>query len=86
MTHNCLPHQVLLEKLVVVHQLNVLHLDADTIWFANPYPYFKTLYKDYALIIQTDNPFVNAGILYVQNVHEGDAAAWVLQVMATDGH
>jgi hypothetical protein len=26
---------------------------------------------------------VNAGILYVQNVHDGDAAAWVLQVMAT---
>jgi hypothetical protein len=78
-----LPHQVLLEKLVVTHRLNVLHLDADTIWFANPYPYFKTLYKDYALIIQTDNPFVNAGILYVQNVHDGDAAAWVLQVMAT---
>ncbi|KOO33156.1 hypothetical protein Ctob_011319 [Chrysochromulina tobinii] len=71
--------KVLLEKLVVTHRLNVLHLDADTIWFANPYPYFKTLYKDYALIIQTDNPFVNAGILYVQNVHDGDAAAWVLQ-------
>ena len=61
------------------HKLNVLHLDADTVWFANPYPYFKTLYADYSLIIQTDNPFVNAGILYVQNVHDGDAAAWVLQ-------
>ena len=60
------------------HGLNVLHLDADTVWFANPYPYFKTLYKDYSLIIQTDNPFVNAGILYVQNVRDGDAAAWVL--------
>lgn len=71
--------KVLLEKLVLVHKLNVLHLDADTVWFANPYPYFKTLYKDYSLIIQTDNPFVNAGIMYVQNVHDGDAAAWVLQ-------
>jgi len=71
--------KILLERLVVAHHLNVLHLDADTVWFANPYPYFKTLYKDYALIIQTDNPFVNAGILYVQNVQSGDAAAWVLQ-------
>ena len=72
--------KVLLERLVLNHKLNVLHLDADTVWFANPYPYFKTLYKDYSLIIQTDNPFVNAGILYVQNAHDGDAAAWVLQV------
>ena len=50
-----------------------------TVWFANPNPYFKTIYKDYSLIIQTDNPFVNAGILYVQNARDGDAAAWVLQ-------
>ena len=57
----------LLESLVVSHKLNVLHLDADTVWFANPYPLFKTLYSDYSLIVQTDNPFVNAGILYVQN-------------------
>ena len=69
----------LLERLVVEHHLNVLHLDADTVWFANPYPLFKTLYASYSLIIQTDNPFVNAGILYVQNVADGDAAAWVLQ-------
>ena len=61
------------------HHLNVLHLDADTVWFANPYPLFKTLYASYSLIIQSDNPFVNAGILYVQNVADGDAAAWVLQ-------
>jgi hypothetical protein len=71
--------KVLLERLVLDHRLNVLHLDADTVWFANPYPYFKTLYKEYSLIIQTDNPFVNAGIMYVQNVRDGDAAAWVLQ-------
>ena len=64
----------LLERLVVEHHLNVLHLDADTVWFANPYPLFKTLYASYSLIIQTDNPFVNAGILYVQNVADGDAA------------
>ena len=69
----------LMETLVVKHRLNVLHLDADTVWFANPYPLFKTLYADYSLIIQTDNPFVNAGIMYVQNAHDGDAAAWVLQ-------
>jgi hypothetical protein len=29
--------------------------------------------------VQTDNPFVNAGIFYVQNVAAGDAAAWFLQ-------
>ena len=71
--------KLLLEQLVLRHKLNVLHLDADTVWFANPYPYFKTLYAEYSLIIQTDNPFVNAGIMYVQNVHDGDAGAWVLQ-------
>jgi len=71
--------KVLLERLVMQHRLNVLHLDADTIWFANPYPIFKTLYKDYALIIQTDNPFVNAGVMYVQNVQPGDSAAWVIE-------
>ena len=71
--------KILLEQLVVTHRLNVLHLDADTVWFANPYPLFKTLYADYSLIIQTDNPFANAGIMYVQNIRDGDAAAWVLQ-------
>ena len=71
--------KILLERLVVTHRLNVLHLDADTIWFANPYPIFKTVYRDYSLIVQTDNPFVNAGVLYVQNVEAGDSAAWVLE-------
>jgi hypothetical protein len=71
--------KILMERLVVTYRLNVLHLDADTVWFANPYPLFKTLYKDYTLIIQTDNPFVNAGIMYVQNVAPGDATAWVLE-------
>jgi hypothetical protein len=30
-------------------------------------------------IVQTDNPFVNAGIFYVQNVKPGDASAWFLE-------
>jgi len=71
--------KVLLEQLVLEQRLNVLHLDADTIWFANPYPLFKTLYKQHSLIIQADNPFVNAGVMYIQNVVPGDSAAWVLQ-------
>lgn len=71
--------KLLLEKLVLQHGLNVLHLDGDTIWFANPYAVFKTLYRDHQLVFQTDNPFVNAGVFYVQNVRDGDAAAWVLQ-------
>jgi len=71
--------KLLLEHLVLRHSLNVLHLDADTVWFANPYPIFKTIYAEYSLIVQTDNPFVNAGIMYVQNVQPGDASAWVLQ-------
>ena len=71
--------KLLLEQLVRRHKLNVLHLDADTVWFANPYPIFKSVYKAHSLIVQTDNPFVNAGILYVQNAHDGDAATWVLQ-------
>ena len=29
--------------------------------------------------MQTDNPFVNAGIFYVQNVRPGDASAWFLE-------
>ena len=29
--------------------------------------------------MQTDNPFVNAGIFYVQNVKPGDASAWFLE-------
>ena len=49
------------------------------VWFANPYPIFKTLYRDAHLVFQTDNPFVNAGVFYVQNVRDGDGAAWVLQ-------
>ena len=69
----------LLETLVLRHRLNVLHLDGDTVWFANPYPLLKTVYKDHQLIFQTDNPFVNAGVFYVQNVRDGDASAWVLQ-------
>tara|TARA_B110001452_G_scaffold69373_1_gene55961 strand:+ start:954 stop:3251 length:2298 start_codon:yes stop_codon:yes gene_type:complete len=69
----------LVERLVLRYNLNLLHLDADTIWFANPFPIFKTLYKDYQLIVQTDNPFVNAGIFYVQNVRAGEASAWFLQ-------
>jgi hypothetical protein len=54
-------------------------LDGDTVWFGNPYPIFKTLYKEHQLIFQTDNPFANAGVFYVQNVQSSDAAAWVLQ-------
>ena len=69
----------LVERLVLRHRLNVLHLDGDTVWFANPYPVLKTLYAEHALVFQTDNPFVNAGVFYVQRVRDGDAAAWVLQ-------
>ena len=29
--------------------------------------------------MQADNPFVNAGIFYVQNVRPGDASAWFLE-------
>jgi len=71
--------KVLLECLVLEHRLNVLHLDGDTVWFANPYPLLKTLYKDAQLVFQADNPFANAGVFYVQNVRDGDGAAWVLQ-------
>ena len=97
--------KLLVQRLGLGYGLNLLHLDADTIWyaaylphahlphaylphasldahtiwFANPFPIFKTLYKDYQLIVQTDNPFVNAGIFYVQNVKPGDASAWFLE-------
>ena len=68
----------LLESLVLTHGLNVLHLDADVVFFANPYPVLKTVYRDYALVMQTDNPFANAGVFYVQNATVGSAAGWVL--------
>merc|ERR1712185_645686 len=42
-------------------------------------PIFKELYGSHQLIFQADNPFANAGIFYVQNVKDGDGAAWVLQ-------
>ena len=71
--------KVLVERLVIERGLNLLHLDGDTVWFANPYPIFKTLYSEHALVFQTDNPFVNAGVFYVQHTRKGDAAAWVLQ-------
>ena len=71
--------KLLLERLVLAHGLNVLHLDGDTVWFANPYPLLKRVYADRQMIAQTDNPFVNAGVFYVQNVRAGDGVAWVLQ-------
>ena len=71
--------KLLLETLVLNHQLNVLHLDADSVWFANPYPLFKGPMKGHALIAQVDGPFLNAGIFYVQGVRAGDATAWALQ-------
>ncbi len=71
--------KVLLERLVVRHRLNVLHLDADVTWFANPYPLFKTVFAKHSLIMQQDNPFANAGVFYVQNARDGDAASWVLE-------
>ena len=67
--------KLLLQMLVLEHNLNVLHLDADSVWFANPYPIFKGVYPDYSLIAQKDGGFVNAGIFYVQNVGRGDATA-----------
>ena len=44
--------KLLVQRLVLGYGLNLLHLDADTIWFANPFPIFKTLYKDHQLIVQ----------------------------------
>ena len=69
----------LLERLVLHHRCNVFHVDGDTIFFANPYVAFKTLYQQHNLIVQTDNPFANAGVFYLQNVKDGDAASWVLK-------
>ena len=71
--------KVLLERLVLDHHLNVLHLDADAVFFANPYPLLKGPMAKHALIAQVDGPFVNAGVFYVQHVVRGDAAAWALQ-------
>ena len=48
--------KLLVQRLVLGYGLNLLHLDADTIWFANPFPIFKTLYKDHQLIVQVALP------------------------------
>lgn len=71
--------KVLLESLVLSHHLNVLHLDADVVALANPYPLFKGPLAEHSLIFQSDGPFANAGVFYVQHVARGDGAAWVLE-------
>ena len=55
--------KVLTAQLALDHHLNVLHLDADTIWFANPYPVFKTLYKDHAIVMQVRRAQLGAQFL-----------------------
>ena len=69
----------LLVQLVLSHGLNVLHLDADVAVLANPYPLFKGPLLEHQLIFQTDNPFANAGVFYVQGVARGSGGAWLLE-------
>ena len=58
--------KVLTAQLALDHHLNVLHLDADTIWFANPYPVFKTLYKDHAIVMQVSAILAQFGAILAQ--------------------
>ena len=59
---------------------NVLQTDTDAAWFANPYPALKAgALSQHQLVVQTDLPLANAGVLYAQRVASGDATAWVLR-------
>ena len=54
--------------------LNVFQSDLDVIWTHNPYPYLKTIWKDYHLVLQEEGsecPRANGGVIYVQNALPG---------------
>lgn len=69
---------------MIDHGLNVLHLDADSVWFANPLPIFKTLYAKHQLIVQvwSGATCVRLSILAFPEL----APAWLRTLAAVDSH
>ncbi|KAL3920712.1 MAG: hypothetical protein SGPRY_005155 [Prymnesium sp.] len=80
-----------LMRLITQLGYGVLQTDTDVAWFANPYPALKGgALGSHDLIVQTDLPLANAGVLYAQRagspplpeggeVARDDPAAWVLR-------
>ena len=64
--------------------LNVFQSDLDVIWARNPYPYLKTVWRDFHLVLQEEggrsNQRANGGVIYVQNALPGGPVQWVFQV------
>ena len=47
---------------------NVLQTDTDVVWLSNPYYALKKIYGGHQLVTMADQPLVNAGVFYAQNV------------------
>jgi hypothetical protein len=75
-----------LARMTIELWINVLQTDTDAVWLANPYPALKGIYAGQQIVTMEDRPMVNAGVLYVQNVREGDGAAWVLRELSRRIH
>jgi hypothetical protein len=75
-----------LAKMAIELGLNVLQTDTDAAWLANPYPALKGVYRQQQIVAMKDRPMVNAGVFYVQNVRDGDGAAWVLRELSRRIH
>ena len=73
-------------KLAIELGINVLHTDTDVAWLGNPYPVLKGVFGSQNIVAMRDRPLVNAGVFYVQNVREGDGAAWVLRELSRRIH
>ena len=74
-------------RLAVDEGMNVLQTDTDVAWFSNPYPQLKGGSLARAnLIAQHDEPFVNAGVFYAQNIKPDGGAAWLLKETARRVH
>lgn len=68
---------------------NVMQSDLDILWMANPYPYLKSHFKEYSLVMQTEGsvptPRANAGLIYVHRVPTlhgvSSTAQWIFHEM-----
>lgn len=69
----------IVQRLAVNEGMGVLQTDTDTVWFVNPFVLFDSpALRSYDVIVQRDNPFANAGVLYVRNARNGTGTAYVV--------
>ncbi|KAK3287926.1 hypothetical protein CYMTET_4580 [Cymbomonas tetramitiformis] len=60
---------------------NVFQTDTDVVWWLNPYPALKSMFRDKNIVMQNEGslcPGANGGVLYSQNVTVGGPAHWTL--------